>query len=81
VNTRPLDSDTDGAALRSFVDQFERGERHAAVQTLLETADEPRSILTSLFGVGYDGWYALVADDISGSCLDLTPAGDERRRF
>ncbi|MFC6766295.1 hypothetical protein, partial [Natrinema soli] len=73
MNTRPLDSDTDGAALRSFVDQFERGERHAAVQTLLETADEPRSILTSLFGVGYDGWYALVADDISGSCLDLSP--------
>ncbi|PGF16785.1 hypothetical protein CP556_12095 [Natrinema sp. CBA1119] len=73
MNTRLPDSDTNGAALRSFVDQFERGERHAAVQTLLETADEPRSILTSLFGVGYDGWYALVADDISGSCLDLTP--------
>ncbi|QLG48829.1 phosphotransferase [Natrinema halophilum] len=73
MQPNPVYTDSDGAAVRSFVDQFERNERHAAVRSLFETASEPRSVLTSLFGVGYDSWYALVADDISGHCLDCTP--------
>ncbi|WP_254524857.1 phosphotransferase [Natrinema caseinilyticum] len=73
MHSNPVHSDTDAPAVRSFVDRFARDEPNAAVDSLLEAASEPRSVLTSLFGVGYDSWYALVADDISGHCLDCTP--------
>ena len=72
MNPRAFSATTHDAAVRAFVEEFEQGDRHAAVQTLRERATSPRSILTALFGVGYDGWYALVADDITGRCLDLT---------
>ncbi|OAQ54830.1 hypothetical protein HTG_04485 [Natrinema mahii] len=73
MSFRSVDFDTERAAVRTFVDRFERGDRHAAVESLIESVPDPRSILTPLFGVEYDGWYALVADDIAGSCLDLSP--------
>ena len=69
----PDEPAVDEATFRSFVDRYERGERREAVQYLTEEVDDPRGILTDLFGVCYDGWLAFLRAAITGTCLDVRP--------
>ncbi len=66
-------SAVDEATFESFVERFERGDRIGAVEWLIENVEEPRGILTDLFGVCYDGWLAFLRAELAGTCLDVAP--------
>lgn len=65
-------TDVDAEIAAEFVARFEGDDPQEAVDYLLERVEDPRPFLTTLFGVGFDAWYVLVADDVSGRCLDAT---------
>ncbi|MFP8889338.1 phosphotransferase [Natrialbaceae archaeon A-CW2] len=64
--------ETDLALLQTVIDTFERGDPSGAIDSIVETAERPNAVLNDLFGVGHEGWYTLISDEIGGDCLDIS---------
>lgn len=69
------DDRLDDATVRRFLEHYAEGDEAAAVANVRSHggSDETDRFLNDLFGVSQDGWFHLVADDIDGDCLVVTP--------